>query len=139
MSVNHSRMKRMPVPRTYSRTSSRVLGWSSVCAMAAQTRGRSVQPSLALRPKLQPAQGPLAQLVQRGCELAAHVGERVLDARRRALPDLPLDDPAGLELLHPLRQQAVGQVRDGTADLREAHRAAMQQHVDDRARPALAD
>src|SRR5215211_671350 len=125
MSVNQSRMNRTPVSRTWARTSSAVPGWSSGGAMKART--------------LQPAQCPRAELAQGGVQLAAHVGEAVLDAGGRAVVDLPLDDAARLELLHPLGEQAIGQVRHGGADLREAHRAALEQHIDDRAGPALAD
>src|SRR4051812_5324234 len=124
MSVNHRRMKRTPVSRTWARTSSVVVGCSSG-AMKART--------------LQPAQRPRAQLAQGGGQLVAHVRQSVLDPRGRAVADLALDDAARLELLHPLGEQAVGEVRDGAADLREAHRATLEQHVDDRARPALAD
>src|SRR5215217_9121571 len=118
MSVNHSRMKRTPVSRTWARTSSAVPGWSSGGAMKART--------------LQPAQCPRAELAQGGGQLAAHVGEPVLDARGRAVVDLPLDDAARLELLHPLGEQAIGEVGHGAADLGETHGAAFEQHVDDR-------
>src|SRR3954452_20976593 len=125
MSVNHMRMKRTPVSRTLARTSSAVVGCSSVSAMEART--------------LQPAERPRAQLAQGRGELAAHVRQPVLDAGGRAVADVALDDAAGLELLHAFGQQPVGEVRHGAADLREAHRAAVEQDVDDRARPALAD
>src|SRR4051794_24394179 len=125
MSVNHRRMKRTPVSRTCPRTSSTVVGCSSGGAIEART--------------LQPAQRPRAQLAQGGGQLAAHVRQPVLDPGGRAVAHLALDDPAGLELLHPLGEQSVGEVRHGAADLREAHRSALEQDVDDRARPALAD
>src|SRR5215213_6105786 len=96
MSVNQRRMKRTPVSRTCASTSSAVVGCSSVSAIAART--------------LQPAQRPRAQLAQRGGQLASHVRQPVLDPGGRAVADLALDDAARLELLHPLGQQAVGQV-----------------------------
>src|SRR5215216_3255923 len=86
MSVNHRRMKRTPVSRTLARTSSAVVGCSSVSATEART--------------LQPAQRPRAQLAQGRGELAAHVRQPVLDPGGRAVPHLALDDPARLELLH---------------------------------------
>jgi hypothetical protein len=53
--------------------------------------------------------------------------------------DGPLDDPLGLELLQPLGQQAVGDVGDEHADLREAQRPALEQDEQDGARPAPSD
>src|SRR5215211_3128341 len=125
MSVNQSRMNRTPVSRTCASTSAAVVGCSSGGAIEART--------------LQPAQRPRAQLAQGGGQLAAHVRQPVLDPGGRPVADVALDDPARLELLHPLGEQAVGEVRHRAADLREAHGAALEQHVDDRARPALAD
>src|SRR5215217_8194732 len=125
MSVNQRRMNRTPVSRTWARTSSAVVGCSSVSAMKART--------------LQPAQRPRAQLAQGRGQLAPHVRQPVLHPGGRPVADVALDDAPRLELLHPLGQQAVGEVRHGAADLREAHRAAVEQHVDDRARPPLAD
>src|SRR3954449_769058 len=49
------------------------------------------------------------------------------------------DDPALLELLHALGQQAVAELGDGLRDLGEAQTTAMEQDVEDRAGPALAD
>src|SRR4051794_29959139 len=106
-SVNHRRMNRTPVSRTKARTSSVVVGCSSVSAMEART--------------LQPAHRPRAQLAQGRGELAAHVRQPVLDPGGRAVPHLALDDAARLELLHPLGEQAVREGRHGPADLREAH------------------
>src|SRR3954451_19197927 len=125
MSVNQRRMKRTPVSRTWASTSSAVVGCSSVSAIEART--------------LQPAQRPRAELAQGRSQLAAHVRQSVLDPRGRAVAHVALDDAASLELLHALGEQGVGGVRHPPADLREAHRAALEQHVDDRARPALAD
>src|SRR6478736_3023560 len=133
MSVNHSRMNRMPLARTYSRISSLVPGCSSG-DMRAEPRGPDVLPSLARWRKFsrsEPAQRPLAQLAHGGGELAPHVGERVLDPGGRALVHLALDDAARLQLLHPLREEPVGQVRHRAADLGEAHGATLHQHVDD--------
>src|SRR3954471_13523516 len=93
MSVNHRRMKRTPVSRTWARTSSTVVGCSSGGAIAART--------------LQPAQRPRAELAQGGGQLAAHVRQPVLDSGGRAVAHLALDDPARLELLHPLGEQAI--------------------------------
>src|SRR5215217_621345 len=121
MSVNQSRMKRTPVSRTWARTSSAVVGCSSVSAIGART--------------LQPAQRPRAQLAQGGGQLAAHLRQPVLDPGGGPVADVALDDAAGLELLHPLGQQAVREVRHRSPDLREAHGAALEQHGDDRARP----
>src|SRR5919107_1050390 len=88
MSVNQRRMNRTPVSRTWARTSSAVVGCSSVSAIEART--------------LQPPQRPRAQLAQGGSQLAAHVRQPVLDPGGRAVPHLALDDAARLELLHPL-------------------------------------
>ena len=49
-----------------------------------------------------------------------------------------VDDPASLELLHPLGQEPVGELRDGLRDLGEAQRA-IHQDPHDRAGPAASD
>src|SRR4051812_34286096 len=87
---------------------------------------------------VQPAVRPGLQLGHRGRELAAFGGQFVGDLRRRAVAHVALDDAPRLELLHPLRQQAVAEILDGVGDLREAHATAVQQDVEDRAGPALA-
>src|SRR5215211_9381118 len=160
MSVNQSRMKRMPRASVSALTSSGVLGgamvrgslverWSggtgpAVQALAGQvSRRRSGEP--AVRPGLQPARSsepavrPGLQPAQRRGELAPHFGQYVLDAARGVGLDAALDDAARLQLLHALGQQPVGELRDRLGDLGEAHRVAFQEDDDDRARPALAD
>src|SRR5215217_716592 len=117
MSVNHSRMKRIPRSSTSALTSS--------CVM----RGRLGDP--AIRPALELAQGRR--------ELAPLLRELVLHAHRALAGDAALDDAARLEFLHALREQAVGEVGHRVRDLREAHGAAVQQDVEDRAGPAAAD
>src|ERR687885_320992 len=130
MSVNQRRMKRMPRSWTTALTSSFVCGRSAgSTAMGAQPSRSSEQPAIA--PGLQ-RQQPLPQV-------AAALGELVLDADGRALLHAALDDAAVLELLETLREQPIGERGDGVADLREAHGAALQEHVDDRPAPALAD
>src|SRR5215210_9192065 len=103
MSVNHSRMKRTPVSRTCASTSAAIVGCSSGGAIEART--------------LQPAQRPRAQLAQGGGQLAAHVRQPVLHAGGCAVAHLALDDAARLELLHPLGEEAVGEMRHRAADL----------------------
>src|SRR5215217_5185609 len=116
-SVNQSRMKRMPRSSTSALTSS--------CVM----RGSLGDP--AIRPALELAQGRR--------ELAPLLRELVLHAHRALAGDAALDDAARLEFLHALREQAVGEVGHCVRDLREAHGAAVQQDVEDRAGPAAAD
>src|SRR3954453_20271444 len=71
-SVNHRRMKRMP------RSSTAALTSSCVMRRSVEDAGwRGVGPAVLPR---EPAVGPALELAQRGCELAALVGELVLDA-----------------------------------------------------------
>src|SRR4051794_361571 len=88
---------------------------------------------------VQPAVGPGLELAERRRELLALLGELVADLHRRLLGDMTGDDPALLELLHALGQQAVAELRHRLGDLGEAQAAAVQQDVEDRAGPALAD
>src|SRR5215208_3191996 len=125
-SVNQRRMKRIPRSSTRALTSSGVCGRS---AISGGIRGRLEQPAIA----------PSLQLGDRVAQVLAPLGQLVFDLDRRAVADAPLDDAASLELLEPLGEQPVGEVGHGVGDLREAHRAADQEHVDDGAAPALAD
>src|SRR5215212_8965966 len=120
MSVNQSRTKRMSRSLTKARTSSAVCGWS------------------VMRARLQPGVGPLLERAHGRLEGLALLGEDVLHPHGRVGDHVPLDDALGLELLHPLGQQAVGEVRHQLLELREPGRA-VQQHEQDRAGPALAD
>src|SRR5215211_2764295 len=103
MSVNQSRMNRTPVSRTWARTSSAVVGCSSVSAIEART--------------LQPAQRPRAQLAQGGGQLAAHVRQPVLDTGGRPVADVALDDPA---------RPALADQLDGLVQIRAARARALQ-------------
>src|SRR5215210_3569068 len=115
-SVNHRRMKRIPRSSTSALTSSGVCGRS---AMSGGIRRRLEQPAIA----------PSLQLGDRVSQVPAALGELVLDLDRGAVADPPLDDAAGLELLEALGEQAIGELGDGVRDLREAHRAADEQHI----------
>src|SRR4029453_13040305 len=75
----------------------------------------------------QPAIGPPLELRERRGELPPHLGELVLDPYGRVRVDVALDDAARLQLLHALGEQPVGELRDGLPDLREAHRATLEQ------------
>src|SRR4051794_19978036 len=121
-SVNHRRMKRSSRSSTMAWTSSAVLGMS---AMRRQATCRHSQP--ALRPRLEFGDG--------GPQLLAHGRQPV---PRAPLLGLALDEAPGLELLHPLGEEAVGELGDGGADLREAGGPAVHEDHDDRAGPALA-
>src|SRR5450755_4517284 len=86
----------------------------------------------------EPTPRPALDLRQRGLELAAHFRELVLNSQRRSREDRALDHATALQLLHPLRQQAVGKLRDRLGDLGEAERT-VHQHAQDRAGPATPD
>src|SRR5205807_1767911 len=83
----------------------------------------------------EPALGPALELRQRWLELVTHLGELVFDPQRRPGDHLAFHDPARLELLHPLGQQAIGELRHGLRDLGEAQRP-IHQHAQDRTGPA---
>ncbi len=87
----------------------------------------------------QPAPRPALELVYRGSQFLAHLGQLVLDAEGPAGPHRAHDDAVALELLHALRQQAVGELGHGLGDLTEAQRLAVDENADDRARPAATD
>src|SRR5687768_17398113 len=92
MSVNQSRTKRMLRSSTKARTSSAVCGWSLMAR------------------RLQPRVGPALEREHGGLERLALLGQDVLDPDRGVVDHVALDDPLSLELLHPLGQQAVGQI-----------------------------
>ena len=110
--------------------------------MAAQPRGRPVQPSLARRPTIQPASAAPTSRSSRSAGASSRpiVGQRVLDAHRRALADArarrsrapraPSCARTAAGRTAPGRRCAISEKRSG---------AALEQHVDDRAGPALAD
>src|SRR5215216_6378573 len=125
MSVNHRRMKRIPRSETSALTSSAVCGRSpggdigGRLANCRRGRGgppvqpesdpRSAPPLVRDPPRgsgdsgsVHPAVGPVLELGQRRSELAAAVGQRVLDSDGTRPRDLALDDAAALELLHAL-------------------------------------
>src|SRR5215210_2123194 len=132
MSVNQSRMKRMPRSWTSALTSSGVVGRSFSAAMGPQPRW-SVRSGT-----LEPAVRPGFELAQRRCEIPAHRRQLILDPRRRGAAHPALDEAARLELLHALGEQPVRQRGHRLGDLGEAHRAALEHHCEDRAGPALA-
>src|SRR3954469_15427845 len=92
MSVNQSRTKRMSRSSTKARTSSAVRGWSL------------------MRRRLQPGVGPALEREHGRLERLALGGEAVFDPHRRVVDHAALDDALRLQLLHPLGQEAVGQV-----------------------------
>src|SRR6188472_1023880 len=94
-SVNQSRMKRMFRSSTMAWTSSAVFGRSGM---------RDEQYAYGA---LQPALRPRAQRAHRRAQLLAHGRQPVL---RAPLVRAALDQPARLELLHALREQAVAEV-----------------------------
>src|SRR6202008_3500585 len=133
MSVNQRRMKRMLRSSTSALTSSAFCGRSL-------TGGRLTHARWTGGPdRLQPAVRPGLQLFEGRGQLAPAGGGLVLDRRGRGLRHAAPDDPVGLELLHALGEQAVRQIGHGVGDLAEAHAAALQEDVEDRPRPALAD
>ncbi len=131
MSVNHRRTKRMSRSSTKAFTSSAVCGWSAI-GRAPSWRGlkSAADYSQELRPQLQGANG--------GLESLALGGEDVLDLDRCVVDHVSLDDPLRLQLLHPLRQQTVGEVGHQLLELGETGRP-VQEDEQDRAGPALAD
>src|SRR5919106_2791274 len=133
MSVNQRRMKRMPRSWTSALTSSWVCGRSSF-GTGRETSQHACGARWTGGPgSVQPAVGPALELAERRIELAAPLGQLVLDPHRRGGRDVALDDPGRLELLHALGQQPVRESGDGMADLAEAQRAAaLEQHVEDR-------
>src|SRR4051812_37236549 len=136
MSVNQSRMKRMSRSATIALTSSGVFGRSSLMAgsLVEASGGRFVAGLLR-----QPAPRPALELVHRGRQLPAHLGELVLDPDRSAGANRAHDDAVALELLHALGQQAIGELGHGLGDLTEAQGPAVDQDAHDRARPAAPD
>ena len=72
-----------------------------------------------------------------GSSASPFVGEEVLDPHRRVVDHAALDDALGLQLLHPLGQEPVGEVGHELLELGEA-RGPVHQHEQDRAGPALA-
>src|SRR3954447_1207155 len=112
MSVNQSRTKRMSRSSTKARTSSAVRGWS-------------------LMPRrLQPSVGPQLERAHGGLEGLPLLREDVLHSHGRVVDHVALDDPLALQLLHPLRQQPVGQVGDEPLELGEAGRPVHQDEQD---------
>src|SRR5215213_6896999 len=89
------------------------------------------------KPLVEPATSPGLQRVDRRLQGQALLRQQVLDARRVAVQDDPVDDALGLELLQPLREEAVRQIGHALLDLREA-RGSLEQDRDDRPGPALA-
>src|SRR5262249_7032948 len=81
---------------------------------------------------------PLASRVDRGGERASLPSQRVLDANRQVGDDRAVDDAFVLELLEALAEHPVGDVGNRAAQRREPA-AAVEQDVDDGARPAAAD
>src|SRR3954453_1224208 len=124
-SVNHRRMKRIPRSSTSALTSSGVCGRSAIWG---GIRGTLEQPAVAPRPEFGEGVAPIP----------AALGQLVLALPGRAGADPALDDPARLELLQALGEQAIRQVWDGVGDLAEAHRTGLEQDVDDGPAPALA-
>ena len=139
--MNQRRMKRMPRSWTSALTSSWVCGRSSCgtgretsprALTARWTGGRGVSPTSGRAQRLS---SPSAGSSSRPRSVSSYSTLTGLVAG-----DVALDDAGRLELLHALGQQPVGQLGDRVADLAEAQRAAaLEQHVEDRARPALAD
>src|SRR5215213_14425 len=120
MSVNQSRTKRMSRSSTNALISSAVCGWSLMAR------------------RLQPGVGPALERAHRRLERLTLRGEDVLDTNRCVVDDPALDDALRLELLHPLREQAIREIGDEPLELGEASRP-VHEHEQDRARPALAD
>ena len=118
--MNQSRTKRMSRSSTKARTSSALCGWS------AHARAGYSQ-ALAQRLSARTA----------GSSASPLVGEDVLDPHGRVVDHAALDDPLGLELLHPLRQQPVGEVGHEPLELGEAS-GPVHEDEQDRAGPALA-
>ena len=121
MSVNQSRMKRMP------RSSTRALTSSAVCGLSASvaTAGRLAQPPRSDRRSRRQSNQRSAQRLsslEGRRELAAALGQLVVDADGAGAGHVPLDDPARLELLHALGEQAVGELGHRVRDLGEAQR-----------------
>src|ERR687895_2095230 len=87
---------------------------------------------------LKPGARPDLQRAHGGLEGPPLLGEDVLDPHRHAVAAAPLHDPLLLELLEPLGQETVGQVRHEDLHLGEAQRA-VKQDEQDRPRPALPD
>ena len=73
-----------------------------------------------------------------GLEGAALGGDRVLDPDGRAVDDVALHYALGLELLEALGEEAIGDVRNQAADLREVG-GPVEEDQQDGPRPALAD
>src|SRR5215212_402347 len=130
MSVNQKRMKRMSRSSTIDLTSSAVRGWSAMFSLF--VGGGKGARLLAREPVVRPA----LESTHGGLEGAPLVTERVFDPDGPRVAHVTLDDPLGLEFLHPLGQQPVGDVGDELAHLREAQRA-VHQDEEDRAGPAL--
>ena len=155
MSVNHRRMKRISRSSTSARTSSAVV--RSGVAIAGAERylsrrwlgsARRVCPGRlagrSARSWTPACDGLGASAWPRAGARTAPARARGPSARARTRPAAaargyrPLDDPAGLELLHPLGQQPVGELRDRLRHLGEAQRA-VHQDAQDRAGPAAPD
>src|SRR3954469_16860275 len=99
-SVNHRQMKRIPRSSTSVLTSSGVCGRSAIWG---GIRGRLEQPAVAPRPEF-------GEGVE---QIPAPLGQLVLGLHGRAVADPALDDPARLELLQALGEQAIRQVGNG--------------------------
>src|SRR4051794_1397295 len=139
-SVNQSRMNRMPWSSTRARTSSALCGGSATkagrlpgCRTAGTARlgGRALVIA-------QPAARPALHGLERRLEVAPHLRQGVLDPDGRAGMHGALDDPAGLELLQALGEEAIGQLGHRGGELAEAHRPVVED-AEDRAGPAAAD
>src|SRR6185436_9839934 len=120
MSVNQKRMKRMSRSSTIDLTSSAVRGWSAMFSLFVgfEEGARLLARQPVVRPALKRAHGRL--------EGAALVRERVLDLDGTRVAHVTLDDLLGLELLHPLGQEPVGDVGHELAHFREAQRPVHQ-------------
>jgi len=69
---------------------------------------------------------------------AALLRQLIFHADRGFRDDEPFDNPFRFQLSQPFREHPVTDVRDGRAELREAH-PALNEELDDRARPPAAD
>src|SRR3954470_21000968 len=145
MSVNQNRMNRIWRSSTRAWTSCAVRGVSLMTRhpsrrpLDRRANGDGLDGELPARLLAEPLLRPGAQLGHGRFEGTAHARQRVGDAHGRPGVDRALDDAARLELLHPLRQEAVAELRDRRGDLREAHGAAVQEDLDDRSGPAAPD
>src|SRR5512132_1138966 len=81
---------------------------------------------------------PDGDLLERGNQRSASVGEGVGDGNRRALVDRSYDEPGGAEVGKPIRKHRVGDPADCARELTKAYRPAAK-HTEDDAVPALAE